>query len=302
MQRNMTLAPFIRTGRGVHPQIDFDSLERFYEDNGDDVWNIGSPSDLISWQQLRHWYGIEDAQAIPCDIFVWGTGAPPDLRMTRVGGTPFLPRRMPWPTIGNIVMQFLCQFDFRDSRDLARQTVARELPGDLLLVFAADKTTVLSADSKKLRFVWVSATERDEDILTAEHMPTPTHQFEFVAAWGARYRTVDVPSKWDIAFQIPEDASRGRLWILPVFWATKIGGVPYDSQQIQREVPPNYLCQLTSIQVSDETKWPWVNVEAPLTSGLEENGINAKENCLMIGDMGELTLYLDDDGSVSACG
>jgi len=284
----------------MHPEVDFGSLERLYPDEVPDVWHVGSASDLVSWQHLRHWYGIEDPNATPCDLFVWGTGTPPDLRMTRVGGRPFLPKRISWPTVGDTVTQFLCQFDFRDSRDLVGQTVAKDLPGDLLLVFVADEDAILPADLEKLRFVWVSATEQDNDIVTTQDMPTPTHAFEFVTAWGARFRTVDVPSKWDAAFDLPEDASRGRQWILPVFWATKIGGVPYNSQEIHREVPPDYLCQLTSIQASSETKWPWVNVEAPLTDGFKKNGIYAKSNSLMIGDMGELTLYLDEDGKISA--
>ncbi|TWT62906.1 DUF1963 domain-containing protein [Rubinisphaera italica] len=225
--------------------------------------------------------------------------------MTRVGGTPFLPKRIPWPKVNDTVTQFLCQFDFRDSRNLTGQTVSRELPGDLLLVFVADQEAVLTADMEKLRFIWVSADERDEDILTASDMPEPTHAFEFTTAWGVRFRTVDVPSKWDAAYDSYDEVSRVRTWMLPVYWATKIGGVPYHSQEIQRTTPPDYLCQLTSIQVSAKTKWPWVNEEAPMHLRPREDGIHDKKNCLMIGDMGEFTLYLSKNGEISveaACG
>ncbi|TWT62905.1 hypothetical protein Pan54_36560 [Rubinisphaera italica] len=64
----MPIAPFIRAGLGVHPVVDFDALESYYPDIKSDVYNIGSASDLISWEQLRHWHGIEDPKAVPCDV------------------------------------------------------------------------------------------------------------------------------------------------------------------------------------------------------------------------------------------
>ena len=138
-------APFLRTTSGVHPQIDFNVLERTYPDQSPRIWNVTSANDLVLWEQLRHWYGIEDPNAIPCDVFVWGKGDPPNRRMTRVGGIPFLPKRVPWPNVKNMSTQFLCQFDFRDSKDLVGQTVARDLPGDLLLVFTLSQDSLLSS-------------------------------------------------------------------------------------------------------------------------------------------------------------
>lgn len=298
-------APFLRKSSGVHPQVDFDALELTYPDSGPDIWNVGSASDLIPWQRLRHWYDIEGPDAIPCDVFVWGKGVPPDLRMTRVGGTPFLPKRIPWPTVEESIAQFLCQFDFRDSKDLVGQTVARELPGDILLVFVKARSSLLSGDAGQFRFIWVSANESDDDVIAAEDIPVAANPFEFVTAWGARFRTFDIPSKWEAAFQIPDDASRGRTWILPVYWATKIGGVPYHSQEVQRQVPSDFLCQLISIQPSHGTRWPWVNVEQPLELNSKDNGIHHKSNSLSIGDLGELSFYLRKNGQISvdaACG
>ena len=294
----MTLAPFVRTGMGVHPTLDLEALVRYYPDLPLDVWNISSPSDLIGWEVMRDRFGIQDPDAVACDLFVWGAGEPPDRRLTRVGGVPWLSKNTPWPVIDGVVTTFLCQFDFRDSRDLIGQRASGELPGDLLLVFVADEDSALFGDEARMRFVWSSADEAD--IVTAEDVPEPTHPFEFVTTWGVRYRTVDVPSKWEQAYRIPPDAADGRCWSLPVLWGTKIGGVPYNSQANLDEVPPGYLCQLTSIQASDDLPWPWVDREAPL-----EESIHAPKNCLMIGDMGELTLFLDEDSVVrveSACG
>jgi hypothetical protein len=288
----MAFAPFVRIGTGVHPTIDRESLMRCYPDVPDDVWNISSASDLIGWEKMRDRYTIEAVDAVPCDLFVWGVGEPPDRRLTRVGGVPWLSRKTPWPVIGNVVTTFLCQFDFRDSRDLRGQRAGGHLPGDLLLVFVADESAALSGDHRKMRFVWVSAEETD--IVTAADVPKPTHPFDFVTAWGVRYRTADVPSKWEEAYTIPDE----KYWCLPVLWGTKIGGVPYNSQDNLAEPPPEYLCQLTSIQAST-MRWPWVDREAPLHD-FGDDGIYTDKNSLMIGDMGELTLFLHEDGSVTA--
>lgn len=294
----MKLAPFVRTGFGVHPTIDFAALKRYYPDLPPDVWNITSASDLIGWEVMRERHGISDRDAaVPCDLFVWGTGNPPDRRLTRVGGVPWLPKRMSWPVIGDLVTTFLCQFDFRDSRDLKGQRAAGPLPGDLLLVFVAEEESAFQADERQLRFVWVSAEEMD--VYTAADVPKPTAGFEFVTAWGAHYRTNDVPTKWEQAYDIPEKEGGGRCWKLPTMWGTKIGGVPYHSAENFDEVPPNYLCQLVSIQASTETKWPWLDREEPLNDGFRDDGVHAHKNELMIGDMGELTFYLSDDGRIT---
>lgn len=287
----MPLAPFIRTDFGVHPSIDRAALLKYYHDLPLDVWNISSPSDLVGWEVLRERHGIVDRNAVPCDLFVWGTGKPPDRRLTRVGGSPWLPKRIPWPDIDGVVPSFLCQFDFRDSRDLVG-----ELPGDLLLVFVAEEDAMLSADAGRMRFLWVSATETE--VIGPRAVPRPTHPFEHVHAWGVRHRSVDVPRKWDRAYAVAENSTgNDALCMLPVLWGTKIGGVPYDSQSNRRAVPRGYLCQLVSIQPSADTPWPWADRRKPLES--------SSGNELMIGDLGELAFYLRDDGSIavdSACG
>jgi hypothetical protein len=196
----------------------------------------------------------------------------------------------------------LCQFDFRDSKDLLGQLAAATLPGDLLLVFVAGEDSALTADEEELRFLWASADEKE--VYTEDDVPAGAQSFEFVTAWGARFRSKDVPSQWDKAYKIPEDAGSGRLWSLPVIWATKIGGVPYNSQEKHHAPPPDYLCQLVSIQASD-TSWPWIDHEQPLVDGLGDDGVHGNKHNLMIGDMGEITLFMRNDGTVtasSACG
>lgn len=296
------LAPFVRVGPGHHCSIDRFELIKYYHDLPLDVGCITSSSDIVGWEVLRERHGIRDPNSAPCDLFVWGTGEPPDRRLTRVGGIPWLPKTTSWPSIKGIVPSFLCQFDFRDSRDLVGA-----LPGDLLLVFVANEDAVHQGDAKKMRFLWVSADETD--VVEPADVPSPTHPFDHVCAWGVKYRSEDVPSAWEHAYAIAEALENNggfyRVCMLPVLWGTKIGGVPYHSQEIQRSVPENYLCQLVSIQPSCDTPWPWINQEKPLTSDSNNGGAYSSRSQLMIGDMGELTFYLQKDGSIrvdSACG
>ncbi len=296
----MKYAPFLRFGPGIHPTIDRRALIETFPDLPVDVWNVTSASNLLGWETLREQYEVREAGAIPCDLFVWGTGQPPNPRMTRIGGIPWLPKRTPWPVIGDVVTTFLCQFNFNDSRDLLGQRVAGELPGDILLIFVAEEASLLYADENHLRFVWVS--EAETDIVTAADVPSPTAGFEFVTAWGARYRTKDLPAQWEyVEHTFPEDFLGGNAWKLPVWWGTKIGGVPYHSQECLTEAPADYLCQLVSVQAG-ESRWPWVDHETPFEFDLATGRFEMyqRENSLMIGDMGELTFFLRDDGTVSA--
>lgn len=298
----MTLAPFVRTGNGVHPVIDLEQLQAQYPQPPDDVWNISTASNLLTWENLRAQHEIAAPDAVPCDIFLWGIGEPPDRRLTRVGGVPWLPKSIPWPTFGDTAGTFLCQFDFRDSKDLHGQLAGTSLPGDLLLVFVADCNSAMTGEAEDLQFVWVSADE--VDVYTQDDVPAGAPSFEFVTAWGARFRSKDMPSQWETAYKIAKRTKIMKLCSLPVLWATKIGGVPHDSQNNLDAPPPGYLCQLVSIQAGLST-WPWIDHEQPLADDFGGDGIYADKHRLMIGDMGELTLFMHDDGTItasSACG
>jgi hypothetical protein len=303
LKNHMDLAPFIKLAEGIHPVVDYTQLQSCYPEIEDEVSNISSASDLLGWEKLREQYEIRDSQEVPCDIFVWGVGPSPDPRLTRIGGVPWLPKHQPWPDIDGVIPVFLCQFNFQDSKDLIGQRVAEKLPGDILLVFVADENSAMSNELKEMRFVWVSA--EDKEVIDQSDVPAPTNPFEFVKAWGVRYRGRDIPTKWDQAYEIPDGAGEGMVWALPVLRATKIGGVPYNSQDNHRVVPPQFLCQLVSVQASMNTIWPWIDRKDPIKDFSGEDGIYNPGNTLLIGDLGELSIFLDDENKVfitSACG
>lgn len=71
--------------------------------------------------------------------------------------------------------------------------------------------------------------------------------------------------------------------------ATKIGGVPPWTQP-PTEMPGRYIATLGSVHPTHGERFPFLNVEEPLNS--YDGGY------LMWGDVGNLYLFLQEDGSV----
>ncbi len=298
----MALAPFVRTdGPGFHPTIDRDALlAEFATDRTGPGLNLTSAARLAAAERARRTLPMERYERRPCDLFLWGIGPAPDPRITRIGGVPWLPRGVDWPDLDGVVPTFLCQFDFRDSRDLVG-----ELPGDILLVFVADEGSLLLNEPGSVGCRWVSADA--SETITADEMPEPSHPFEFVRAWGARYRTCDY------LFEPGHDDDE---WIeeVCVLAATKVGGIPFSLQLDVEMIEPGHLCQLVSLQACGGVRWPWTDHEAPMKSRLEgaeidqewplkalfdaPNSIYRKDRALMIGDMGQATFYANADHSI----
>ena len=97
---------------------------------------ITSPCDICNNEHLR-WAAYDQfdwGPAVPVDIFIMADGEPNNRHATKIGGLPYRPARMEWPTsLDGTPMSFLAQIDFADSTDLVG-----ELPGDVLLVFTPD--------------------------------------------------------------------------------------------------------------------------------------------------------------------
>jgi hypothetical protein len=82
-----------------------------------------------------------------CDVVWFIDGEPIDQCVTKIGGLPYRPARLTWPTAADgTPLIFLAQICFAASRDLVGN-----LPGDVLLVFMPDEPGGISAD---LYFEW----------------------------------------------------------------------------------------------------------------------------------------------------
>lgn len=274
-----TDSPFlIRPRSGVHFDFDAAGLDAIYAgpfDEDDLVGDfINGASSVYQTTRSREKYDYTGLPEVPCDVFLWSIGASERRDGTRFGGVPFLPASTPWPAGPDGPMTFVCQIDFRDSRDLVPAT-----PGDLLLVFARDRDAYLDRDEPgAYEFIWVDGAEVD----CIDPAAAPAPAFPFVECWGARYRWCDVPSG-DL-LDLPEDLEPELLSRLV---ATKIGGVP--SQPIDGAGEAKFLCQIDSVQPVPHAPYPWLNVAEPVGYGSEP------ETEFMFGDRGSLFLFLEGD-------
>lgn len=185
-------------------------------------------------------------------------------------------------------MTFVAQFGFGDSRDIVGR-----LPGDVLLVFAPDEFALM--EPERLMLLWSKASRR---LIAAEDSPVPGWRLGPV--FGVRHRTCDVSGAFPFMSGV-EHALRKLMpecrfastWRIPVMQATKIGGLPYDAQTNEPTPPPGhrFLCQLSSVGPGRRS-WSRVNRRRPRRGG--------SDDCLMIGDAGSISFWIDRKGRVRA--
>lgn len=233
--------------------------------------------------------------SIPTDVFIVSEGEPDRRDVTKVGGVPYRPANLPWPSFEGKPLTFLAQFRFTESRDLVGDT-----PGDVLLVFADE------AVPSEMVFEWYPLGL--SDLIDSSQIPKPAWQF--VTCYGVRYRTVDLPfSQSAIRNRFP-DADFAHVYL-----SMKIGGIPAVMQgelfrnlekQHGREIktlpewpsfgmPGRYLCALSSILPKPGVPYPFVNRERPYPL-LRRSVVETEKTTLQIADAGSLYFWLDDDG------
>src|SRR5258708_39317883 len=78
-----------------------------------EMMSITSPCDLAAYLEFRRRFGGDRTLRIDssAEVFVFGLGDPPLPDMTKFGGSPFRPPRLPWPKGDNEKpATFVCQF------------------------------------------------------------------------------------------------------------------------------------------------------------------------------------------------
>lgn len=292
MKAHSGLAPFVAKRRGVlHCELDRARLGRSFRHMPPQGSLLDGAFDAWSWEAIRAKWQLEPRKPLPTDVFVWARGEAPDRRFTKIGGVPFLPRGTAWPLFRGQPMTFLAQFAFHDSRDLVGK-----LPGDLLLVFAADEDALIYEN--RLVSLWVRDRRRPID---PSACPLPA--WRFFRGWGVRHRTWDAPELFERAYGVSDvleqyDKPRAwseYVWRAPVLQATKIGGAPWDAQTNYPEAPRGrrFLCQLSTMHVSNREPWPCVNIRRK-PAGTRSSA----EDSLSIGDDGAIAFWIDRRGRV----
>jgi hypothetical protein len=257
---------------------------------------ITSPYDLWSVERLRDQLGLRQGRAVPTDVFVFGFGPAPTRLMTCVSGLPYWPAGRAWPMADERPCQFLAQFCFLDSAD-----ICGELPGDVLLLFVPPDEDWLW-EAARVQFEWVKYGKAP--VIPA--LPTGVEPLLPSSWYGVRSRTFDYPDAVAAARQTDHNGWEN----LPVFNATKIGGVAHNIQPVADEPDADkpaqaagterFLCQLTSIQAHPNVPYPWCNRPKPLTLSSNADGIYADEHQCLFGDMGTIYVYLDPAGACRA--
>lgn len=214
--------------------------------------------------------------------------------MTRMGGVPYWPADLDWPQDeAGDPMQFIAQFCFLDSHDLGLPA----LPGEILSVFVTTNEdgyrNVLYPEA--IWCEWLSA----ELTYPLDPDAAPKFKMPLRSLYGVRHRTLD----FDVLQpddDVPEDL--WDAWCCGILEGTKIGGLPFWPQQPE-PMEGTFLGSIGSVSIGPNNYWPFVNVERiqyDLTTG-------HSSSCqfLMIGDLGLINLFLNDDGTVgvsTACG
>ncbi len=252
---------------------------------------ISGPYDIAVLEQLReasyaHLSGIE---RVPTDVFVWSRGEPDQRAATKIGGLPYRVAERSWPIApSGATMTFAAQICFADSRD-----IVPALPGDLLLIFTeaknwGDEENSLydfmgeAEEDSSLLFEWTSRTPRP--LVTRQDIPETG--LPIMPCYGSIHRSWDYP--YVDGFAYPGITQH----IPPVFEATKIGGVcPWRDEESYGT--QGYLCSLSSLSNKISQPFPFVNVPEPISWNEWRHS-----SPLMIGDVGLINLFLNNDGSV----
>ncbi|WP_233200308.1 DUF1963 domain-containing protein [Blastopirellula marina] len=251
---------------------------------------ITSPCDLCNNEWLRR--EIRDqfdwGEPVPMDVFVHSIGEPENRFATKIGGLPYRPAELPWPTTREgRSMALIAQFNFSNSRD-----IVGDLPGDLLLIFGDDADGPI----EPLHFEWQPLGLSN---LVSE---LPGDQMPISPCFGHRCRTVSYPNatyRDDSPGKDPQCQGTdvwSSYWLLQ-YQATQIGRAPFFIQDGDEDMPGVPLCTIASVQPDPHKTFPWVNHPEPLCP---EDEWRSGDGELMIGDLGCIFVFIDDDGRLHA--
>jgi len=271
----------------LHDELDFDAVKRAYEATSAKLQGdvVAGPFHLYAVETLRDAHALRKSKAIPVDVFVFGEGEPKRRHVTKIGGLPYWPADKPWPkNRDGTPYWFMAQLNFSDSVDLLP-----ELPGDLLSILTEDEDGWLEDDQASVHCFW--QTVKRQDLITKKKFPKFEHTYDYFEGYGVIHRTADYPKSAAKA----EKLAVRQSYNLPVLNATKIGGVPHTIEG-PVNVEGTFLAQLASIQPPPHVPYPWVNRRRAYDLSFDKNGIYGNQQ--MIGDMGSLYLFLQDDGEV----
>ena len=261
--------------RGDHPTTESDRQKLC------GYFGISSPGTVAACQEVRReliGLGIPLVRPIAVDLCVWNWGDSTDRRTTKIGGTPFWPKRCRWPLESDIdpdsnskePLTFVGQICFADSTD-----IVPERPGDLLVLLACDDDYVNTFG------LWFSL---DEGPLL-DPKRVPKSGIELTPLHASLYRTVEYA-------ECPYDELKkdGLPYEMPLFrhiTSTKIGGISPDLEAQAR--------YLATLHTPEGPYQPYPFIGLPNGAELSQRD---RDGILQIADCGGLSFYLLKGNSV----
>lgn len=226
---------------------------------------VCSPIDILAIEDIRDEASLRKLPHKSTDIFLFSLGEPSRRDVTKIGGAPYRPARLPWPANAqNEPLTFLAQFRFTESRELVPN-----VPGDILLIFVDNEP--FRHDPSYFHFEWYHL--GISDLICAVDAPPPA--WTFVTCFGSRYRTVDFFN----LTRVMQLLEKGRpsitlLEASKIAWldGMKIGGIS-SSNNLQEDwvretANLTFLCSLSTIVPWPFGRYPWLNQPRPIAGGI----------------------------------
>lgn len=285
----------------IHPRLD---LPRWIKEfplaahrNTIPTGQVVGPESIAVIEQLRQQSGGHASMGpgVPTDVMIWSRGEPPHRAATKTGGLPFRPANHPWPTgREGQPSVFVGQICFADSRDLMfdRRGKPIDLPGDVLLLFAPEKSGIWDDDNEDATCLQHEWWPLDlPNLIAPDAVPkqpwTASHGGTVEVCHAHLHRTADF-------IEVPDDHpirksyDSGHLCVLE---GGKIGGVPYYTHENDPR-PGAFIAALGSINPVG-AKFPLLNLPAN-----PKGDTNLDGDHLVFGDCGSLYLFLDHTGLI----
>lgn len=262
--------------------IDADKFGRWKNTRAD---YVTAPGELALELQIRDAVQADRGpfSKIPTDAFVFGEGEPTKPFLTKIGGNPYLPQILDWPTTSKgEPMSFVGQLCFLDSLELVGK-----IPGDILLIFgrmmATREAQILywePEDNDSFKFIWVNTSDN------MKLRSNPDNTWIFNPYYAAIHRDIDLLD--------PDPFSkneRGDSVLFPsILPTTKIGGKPFWAQD-EANLPGRFIAMISDLKFQTNIPYPLLNREEPLLY----LPYGSPEHRKIMGLESYLYLFLDED-------
>jgi hypothetical protein len=256
------------------------------------VQSVLGPYDACKVQELRKKLDthVHFGKAVPAEVFILAVGDPPSRDHTKIGGLPFWPKLLDWPTSeSGVPLTFIAQFNF------AKSAITSNIISDDIMLIFADAPTYSEIRLETVPFV-------DDDALLVENVPLA---LTLPAFYGCRWLTHNFPEWRPLHGEGSEINLDDGSTVLDPFLifqllGMQIGLAPFTPpDSILGPADDRILCSVCSVTPEMGIRYPFLNHPSPLTDA--ECGtytVHLTEASDSTGGIGIIYAILCKDGSL----